>query len=476
MRKIKIVVIGAGSASFGAGVVGDVLASPELKEFDLTVALVDIDAKALDRMYKLASRMKEYCKSRVVLEAYTDRTKALPGADYVVVSVAQRRWDLWQKDFFIPLAFGFRHVFGENGGPGGAFHTLRSLNLVIPICRDMERSCPDALLLNFTNPESRVCQAISQLTRVRSVGLCHGPQRTLTRIAQVLGMAAGDIDLTVAGINHFHWAIGVKDRRTGRDLLPELDRKVQTFDWGVDNLTPVLHRLFGYITYPEPSHPGEYIGFGWEIAGPKYIDWGLGDVSRKFGATSKDPDYQIEGLANAVSYELWSKDLPQHIDAFLGQEIPVTPDFIRSLDYPLPGVHASPEPMPHGALQPSGELTIPIICDIEFDRERGELGANVVNMGAIPNLPADGVVEVPILVNAQGVRAADVGPLPEAIAGMCSLQISIQKLLVQAYAEKSKRYLLQALLIDPAADSVDRAEKFMATMLRIEAEYLPELK
>lgn len=479
MKKMKIVVIGAGSASFGSGVLADLLTSPELKEFALTVSLVDIDEKALDRMYRLALRMKEYCRSNVVFEASADRIKALPGADYVIVSVAQRRWDLWQKDFYIPLAFGFRHVFGENGGPGGAFHTLRSLNLVLPICRDMERFCPEALLLNFTNPESRVCQGVSMLTKIHSVGLCHGPQRTLTRISQLLEMRAEDIEITVGGINHFHWALAVRDRRDGRDLRAELDKKVPAFDWGVDNLTPVLHRLFGHITYPEPSHPGEYMGFAWEIAGPKYIDWGLGDVSRNPSAKAEDPDYQIEGLGNAVSYELWSLELPKHLDAFLEQNIPITPEFVRALDYPLPGP-AGGKKQESGAdpaaLPLSGELTVPIICDIEFNRDRVEIGANVLNNGSIPNLPADGVVEVPIRVNAGGVKSAPVGPLPEAIAGMCAIQISIQKLLVQAYAEKSKRYLLQALLIDPIVDSVDRAEKYMETMLKAEADFLPELR
>lgn len=478
MKKMKIVVIGAGSASFGSGALADLLSSPELAEFDLTISLVDIDEHALGRMFRLAQRMKEYCHSRAAIEATADRTEALPGADYVVVSVAQRRWDLWQKDFYIPQALGFRHVFGENGGPGGAFHTLRSLNLVIPICRDMERLCPEALLLNFTNPESRVCQGVSMLTRIRSVGLCHGPQRTLSRISQVLGRREEEIEITVGGINHFHWALQVRDRRTGKDLRPELDARVASFDWGVDNLTPVLHRLFGHITYPEPSHPGEYMGFAWEIAGPKYIDWGLGDVSRKPGATAQDPEYQIEGLGGVVSYELWSMELPKYLEEFLAQNVPITPEFVLKLDYPLPGraeaagARAAQARLP---LPQSGELTVPIICGIEFNRDRVEIGANVVNDGAIPNLPADGVVEVPIRVNAQGVRSAPVGPLPEAIAGMCGVQISIQKLLVQAYAEKSKRYLLQALLIDPVVDSLARAERLIEIMLKAEEGYLPEL-
>ncbi|MHB8278402.1 MAG: family 4 glycosyl hydrolase [Candidatus Humimicrobiaceae bacterium] len=92
--------------------------------------------------------------------------------------MAEKRFDLWGKDYYIPAAFGFRHIFGENGGPGAAFHALRSLNLMMPICKDIEKICPKALLINFTNPESRVCLGISKITKVKNVGLCHGPVQT----------------------------------------------------------------------------------------------------------------------------------------------------------------------------------------------------------------------------------------------------------------------------------------------------------
>ena len=151
-QKLKIVLIGAASASFGRGTIADLMDAEELKESELTISLVDIDKKALDRMYRLANLLKERYSSKAKIEIKTDREKVLPGANYVIVSVAQKRWQLWEKDFYIPAAYGFRHIFGENGGPGAAFHTLRSLYLMIPICKDMEKLCPEALLINFTNP------------------------------------------------------------------------------------------------------------------------------------------------------------------------------------------------------------------------------------------------------------------------------------------------------------------------------------
>jgi alpha-galactosidase len=209
MKKIKFVIIGAGSAGFGPGSIADVVAREELKEFDVTVTLVDIDVPALQRMHKLALMIRDHHESKARFEATPDRKEALEGADYVITSVAQRRWDLWEKDFFIPHLYGFPQVFGENGGPGAVFHTLRSLNLMIPICRDMEQICPEALLLNYTNPESRVCLGVSRLTRIRNVGLCHGPLETLAKIGEILEKPTEEIELTVGGLNHFHLALAV---------------------------------------------------------------------------------------------------------------------------------------------------------------------------------------------------------------------------------------------------------------------------
>jgi alpha-galactosidase len=198
-----VAIIGAGSATFGGGTIVDLVSSPELREVDLTIGLVDIDSAALNRRTKFAVMVKEHYRSSARIESTPDRKEARKSANYVIISVAQRRWDLWEKDFSTPTAFGFRHVFGETAGPGAAFHTLRSLHVMMPRCQDIGSICPEALVLNFTNPESRVCMGISMLTKLRCVGLCHGPFATLERIADILEKPSDEIDLAVAGINHF---------------------------------------------------------------------------------------------------------------------------------------------------------------------------------------------------------------------------------------------------------------------------------
>jgi len=462
MKKLKIVVIGAGSASFGQGSIVDLVSSEELNEFDLEIILVDIDEKALNRMLKLSYMIRDYYESKARIKATTDRIEALPGANYVIVSVAIKRWDLWEKDYYIPASFGFRQIYGENGGPGGAFHALRSLNIMIPIAKDMEKYCPDALLLNFTNPESRVCLGISKLTNIRAVGLCHGPLETLNVISEILEKPVEEIKLTVGGLNHFHWALEIKDKKTGEDLYPEIDKKIDNFNWQADNLTPALYKLFGLITYPAPSHPGEYLNFAHSLSGPHFIYWGIGRVSHSLSAKGTDLDYIIEWKYNRPSYELWSMDQAERVDKAIEGKIPLT----------------DREPMLNSSfIDPTREIAIPIICDIEFNRNRREIAANVLNDGfAISNLPEDAVVEIPIQVNASGINPVKVGPLPESIKGLCEIQISIQKLLVEAYDKKSKNILLQALMIDPIVDDLKRAKEMMETMIKVEQEYLPDLK
>ncbi len=455
MKKIKVVIIGAGSASFGQGILTDLMISEELKEIDLNITLVDINEKALKRMYRFAGLLKEYHNSAVRIEATTDRKEALPGANYVITSVARERWKMWEKDFYIPISYGFRHIFGENGGPGAAFHTLRSLHLMIPIAKDMEKLCPDALLLNFTNPESRVCLGVSKLTNIRSVGLCHGPMATLEKISEILQKPQEEIDLTVGGINHFHWALKIQDKSTGEDLYPEIHKRLAESNYELDNLTRCLYDLFGLLTYPAASHTGEYVGFAFDVAGPVFLKWGLGQVSQRIGAKASERVYTVEGKPQQPSYHLVSEEKTREIHRIVEGKKPLTEEFAK----------------------PSGELAVPIICDIEFDRGRKELAVNVPNENfAVSNLPEDAIVEVPAIVNDEGVHPIKVGALPDAIAAICRTQISIQNLLVEAYRQKSKKLLLQALLLEPVVDSVTRAKAMMEEMLKIQAEYLPELK
>jgi alpha-galactosidase len=253
----RIVIIGAGSASFGRGMIVDLLRSEELNGRDLSLWLVDVDADALAKMAGFAERVKKHVGSELEIVATTDRNEALPGAAYVLTAVSTHRYELWEQDFRVPLSHGFRHPLGENGGPGALFHALRSFKLVMPICRDVERLCPEALLLNFTNPEARVLDAISHLTSVRAAGLCHGVFSAIAFISAQTGVPTEQLEVTSAGINHFYYVLEAVDRRSGEDLLPGLLARLREDGSYPPSVWKKLIDVFGWLTYKSDDHIGE---------------------------------------------------------------------------------------------------------------------------------------------------------------------------------------------------------------------------
>lgn len=425
--KVKIVLIGAGSASFGRGSLADIMACEDLQNYDCTVVLVDINEEALNKMAGLAEMIREYHGSSVKIEKTTDRTKALPGADYVVISVTQKRYELWEQDFRVPLAYGFRNVLGENGGPGALFHAMRNYGIVLPICRDIEKLCPDALVLNFTNPESRILMAMTHLTKVNAVGLCHGVAGARHSAANLIERDLDDLDIVTGGLNHFFWLLKVEDAKTGEDLKPLLRQKA------MESCPPLVRKMveiYDLFTYPSDDHIGEYVSFAHEFTG---LLWHYGRETQKVAkAQSASEDWRDEYLSGR-----------------------------RPVDGRL--------------VNPSGESAVDIITDILEDKNKWEPSVNVPNVdGYVENLPKNAVIEVPAIVNASGVNPEHVGPIPEALAAFCRTQISIQLLLLDAYRERSKKLLLQALLLDPVVDSILRAEEMLDHMLELQKDYLPE--
>jgi alpha-galactosidase len=424
-----IVIIGAGSASFGRGMIVDLLRSEELNSRDLSLWLVDVDAEALSKMSGFAALVKDHVGSDLQIEATTDRREALPGASYVLTAVSTHRYELWEQDFRVPLSHGFRHPLGENGGPGAVFHALRSLELVMPICRDIERLCPDALLLNFTNPEARVLDAITHLTQVKAAGLCHGVFSAISFISAYVGIPVEQLEVTSAGINHFYYVLKAIDRETGKDVLPGLLARLREDHSFSPSIWKKLIDIFGWLTYKSDDHIGEYLAYGAEFTG---VQW----------------PYGLER---------------------------------RAVDQPRPGpaFDAAPYlaggPLDGNALRRSGEIAAPVICSIELDRRARYDAVNVLNrQGYIENLPREAVVEVPAYCDAAGIHPIAVGPLPEAPAAYMRTQISIQRLVTEAYRTRSRNLLLQALLLDPVVDSIQEAEALLDEMLTLQAAFLPQ--
>ncbi len=420
MQTTKMVFIGAGSVSFGLSMLRDLFCSKDLG--GSTLCLVDTNPESLKRMKALADIMNKQTGLGLHIESTPDRRAALDSAGFVINSTAIDRNRLWKLDFEVPKQYGIRHTLGENGGPGGLFFTLRTLPLVMDIIHDMEALCPQAFFLNFSNPESRIILAVGKYSRIRCIGLCHGIFMSQHDMAQIMDLPEDQLDLWAAGLNHFQWVMALRHRQTGEDLYPRFKEMEKDYDPSFLPLSRKLFRAFGKYPTCSDDHLGEYIPYGYE-AGEEGYDF-AGDERRR-------------GTLAAA------------IDA----------------------VNAG-GPVPQGWLTPSGERGAAVIGGILHNKKQWIESGVVYNQGAIPNLPPDLAVEVPVTVDAAGIHPVSLGPLPEGIARLLHMQASVQQLAVEAAMHASKELALQALLIDPVVSSAAAAEKILDALWEVNQPYI----
>jgi alpha-galactosidase len=417
----KIAFLGATSISFGLNMLRDIAHSDD-ELHGSTLVLVGRDPATLAEMSRVAKLLNDKTGAGVIVEQTTDRRAALDGADFVINAMAVDRNRLWQLDFTVPRKYGIRHTLGENGGPGGLFFTLRTLPLVFDLVHEMEELCPQALLLNFANPESRIILALGKYSSIRAFGLCHGIFMGQGDVARIMGLASEDIEVWGAGINHFQCLLQIRNRATREDLYPRLRQNEKEYDPSFAPLTRRLFRAFGYWMTCSDEHLGEYLAYGWE-GGEKGYDFG------------NDERWRVE--------------------------------FAQQRKRVLAGA-----PMPDWWLTPSGERGAAAIGSIIRDKKRVLESGVVYNRGTIPNLPPDCAVEVPVMADAAGIHPISLGQLPDAIAKLLLPAVSVHQLSVEAAVRGSKEIALQALLIDPVTNSADAAVKLLDELWEVNRPYI----
>jgi len=416
----KIVFIGATSMSFGLSMLRDIFSNDELRGCTLT--LVGLDAAALAKMTALAKLLNAKTGAGLTIEQTTERRAALDGAGFVVNSTAIDRNRLWKLDWEVPRKYGIRHTLGENGGPGGLMFTLRTLPLVFDIVRDVQELCPQALFLNFSNPENRIIHALGKYSQIRALGLCHGIFMGQGAVADIMGLPYEQVEVWGAGLNHSQCLLQIRDRKTGEDLYPLLRRKEKSYDAKFLPLTRQVFRAFGYWMTCSDDHLGEYLAYGWEGGEHGY-------------------DFAADERGRA--------------------------EFAAEVDRVLAG-----GAMPDWWLTPSGERGGAAIGGIMYDKKRVLESGIVYNRGVIPNLPGDAAVEVPVVADAAGVHPISLGPLPDAIAKLLTVQVQVQQLAIEAAVRASKEIALQALLIDPVVNSATAAVKLLDELWEINKPYI----
>jgi len=422
----RTVLVGAGSAVFGYNSVLDAVNLPGLRGSNLV--LHDIDEGRLHSMAGLARRMNEEAGADLEIEETTDRSEALDGADFVVLSIAVDRMRRWRMDWEIPFKLGIKQVIGENGGPGGLFHTMRMVPPVLGICHSIELHCPEALLLNYTNPVPRLCLAISRYTSVKAVGLCHEVEHEMRRLAPIIGVPTQLLDATSAGLNHFSWfkELRLKD---GEDAYPLLERGLRDVK-GFQPLCRALYKKFGLYPSTDDNHAGEYLAYAWEACPPR--DRGFNWIDRM----------------EAEGQRAWER--------------------INRL------IEGKEELKIKGEL--SGEGAIRIIEGVITNSGHTELQVNLPNEGQVPNLLPDAVVETPAIINRGGVHPIHVVELPAGLAAICNIQILIQNLAVEAAVHGDKKKALQAMLVDPVVQDNVAAEKAFNELFEAHRDLLPQFE
>ena len=460
MLPTHITVIGAGSAIFGLNTLGALMRCERLQGSHLS--LVDLNADALELMARLATRLNREWDAQMTITTHTHHTGALDGAEFVILAIeVPPREKLWRMDYEIPLKYGVRQPYAENGGPGGFAHAARNIGPVMEIVRDMERVCPAAWLINFTNPMMRICDAVARYSAIRVVGLCHqikaGYAMVGKALADDLGIEVPDgftgthaspaviplsgqvirqalplLNLRAAGLNHFTWMLDLRDRRTGADLYPLFARRWESMDASFEPLTRRVYAATGWFPVPGDQHLCEYLPW---VSDPVTKPW------EKYGIRLYEWEFWA-GLRN-VGY--------QKVAAMADRGAPI--DHLR---------------------EASSEGAVEIIESIAGASDCYQMAVNLPNAGYIPNLPEGAIVELPGYSSGVGVQGIGVGPLPEAVAELCRREIAVVRLCVDAAVHGDRQAALQCLLLDPVITDMDVARLVLDDYLETYRGHLPQ--
>lgn len=455
-EKIKIAIIGAGSVSFCPATVTDIFLNEVINSYPLEIALMDIREEALNASYGFCKKLRDKKNPEAKVTATLNLREALTDADFVVTAIEVDRYHYWSMDFHAPRKYGFRQVYGENGGPGGMFHTLRNLPPMLEIAHTMEEVCPDAYLLNYTNPEAKLVEMISKETSIKVVGLCHGEGMGVEQVAEYLGMNKNDIETEVCGLNHFGCITKIIDKKTGENLYPKLieaeRKKPKLATWDHDALSRIMLRVYGVWVYPGANHIGEYFAWADGFLASAVMQYYYDPACEQPWEDKKNPLEFIYSVDSLFGRD-WETEMSQKdaVDAFDGA-------FLDTDEY-----------------HTSNEYGIPIIQAIVSNTPTRMGGVNVMNHGYAPNLPDGMVVEIPAVFDGDGIHPQKTEKIPTAIASMIETQGAISALVYEAYKEKSRKKLLQAILLDPTVSSYSNAVALINEQFENQKEILPEM-
>ncbi len=433
----KITFIGAGSLGFTRGLVRDVLTFPRMS--DATLCLMDINPERLEFAQQSVQKIVDLGKYPARVEATLDRVEALRGADIVLCTILVGETEVWRHDIEIPKQYGVDFNVGDTRSTAGIFRALRTIPVMVSIVKDMERYCPGALLLNYTNPMAMLCRAMLKESNIQLTGLCHSVQGTAAMLANWIGAPQEEITYTCAGINHQAWYLKYEWNR--QDAYPLL-RKAITENPAIYNEEIVRNEMFlalDYYVTESSGHNSEYNA--WFRKRQDLID------KYCLPGTGWNPGEYAYVLKEYQKRDHTWKDEAQ---AWFARETPISLE--RGHEYAA------------------------YIINAWLGGEIFGFNGNVSNTGLIPNLPEDACVEVPVYVDRGGLHPVHVGPLPHQLAALNYTNIMVEEMTVEAALTGNPRLVFQACANDPltsAVLSLAEIRQMVNQMLEKNAPYLP---
>ena len=437
----KITFMGAGSTVFAKNVLGDAMLTESLRDYE--ISLYDIDPERLEQSYTMVTLLnRNINENRAKVTKHLgveNRKEALRGADFVVNAI---QVGLYRPctviDFEVPKKYGLRQTIADTLGIGGIFRALRTIPVLEDFARDMEDVCPNAYFLNYTNPMAMLAGYMQRYTPIKTVGLCHSVQVCSDHLLKGLGIEAKrPLRERIAGINHMAWLLELRDA-DGVDLYPEIKKRAfaelaKMPDGDCKDLVRYEYiRRFGYYCTESSEHNAEYNNLFIKSKYPELID--------RYNIPLDEYPRRCEN-----HIERWFKEKEEYLKG----EITHT----KTREYAAGIMNA-------------------IVTDVPF-----EIGGNVINNGLIENLPREACVEVPCLVNRQGINPTYVGRLPVQCAAMNMTNINVQLLTIEAAVTKKKETIYQAAMLDPhtsAELSIDDIVSMCDDLIEAHGDYLPK--
>ena len=441
----KITIIGAGSVVFTRNLCSDILLVPALQ--DSTIALMDIDPERLEMAQALVQAIVDQRGLKTRVEATLDQRNAVTRADFVITTFQHGGLDAYKLDIEIPQKYGVEQCVGDTLGPGGVFRALRTIPVLIELGEDMDEVAPDALLLNYVNPMAANCWAFYEATGRPHIGLCHSVQGTSEMLAEWAGVPYEDVAYFCAGINHQAWFL---DFFSGdEDLYPRLWEAIQKPEiYAKEPVRIDIMKHFGYFVTESSGHASEYMPYFRKTPEmvenelvPKFKD----EVNHwlDFGRTG---GYLRHCIMRFKEYKQEYEDL-------------------------LEGIKTTRDTRSH-------EYSSYIIESIVTNK-MSKVNANVPNHGLIDNLLAGCCVEVPCLVDGNGIQPVKVGEIPAQLAALNRTKINVQSLIVEACLTADTEAIVHAVMLDPltaAVCTLDQIREMVAEMFEAQKHWLPQFE